>query len=226
MRVVTFNVRHGLTPAGRVDVGLLARTCASFGADVLGLQEVDRWMARSGNVDIAAHVARACGMTEAFGTAVRFGRRGRYGVALFVRGGLAHVETLPLPRFGRREPRVALLATAETAEAYVSVAVCHLGTDRAESAAQLAELLDALEDRPPPRLLLGDLNRTPEELGALTDAGFVVVGGPPTWPADAPVARLDHVAVNGLVVAAVSVPAVPVSDHRPVVVDLVVPAAG
>src|SRR3954464_12225537 len=156
MRVATFNVQHGLGRTGAVDIGLLAATCASLDADVLGLQEVDRNVRRSGRRDVAAEVAAACGMEHRFVAATRLGWRGRYGNALLARGDISDVAALALPRVERHEPRGALLATvAIDGSPPVSFAVTHLSPARTESAAQLAVVLQALVQRPAPRVLLG-----------------------------------------------------------------------
>src|SRR4051794_37977846 len=41
VRIVTWNVQHARRADGRVDVGLLGRACAAFGADILALQEIE-----------------------------------------------------------------------------------------------------------------------------------------------------------------------------------------
>ena len=82
MRIVTYNIKHGSVGGGRVDVGLLATTCRSFGADILALQEVDVRSLRSGFRHQAAAVAQAAGMTWTFGEAARKGPIRRYGNAL------------------------------------------------------------------------------------------------------------------------------------------------
>ena len=62
MRLASFNVLHGRSLAdGQVSTERLAEACASLGADVLALQEIDRHQARSGGVDQTAAVAEAMG---------------------------------------------------------------------------------------------------------------------------------------------------------------------
>lgn len=64
MRLATFNVLHGRSLAdGLVSTPRLRAACASLGADVLALQEIDRGQARSGGVDQTAAVAEAVGAT-------------------------------------------------------------------------------------------------------------------------------------------------------------------
>jgi endonuclease/exonuclease/phosphatase family metal-dependent hydrolase len=70
-------------------------------------------------------------------------------------------------------------------------------------------------------VLLGDLNLRPEDIeDRLRGAGFELAGGGPTEPAHAPRQRIDHLAVDGFAIGAISIPEVAVSDHRPLLVEL------
>jgi endonuclease/exonuclease/phosphatase family metal-dependent hydrolase len=68
------------------------------------------------------------------------------------------------------------------------------------------------------------LNLAPPEVAPiLAEAGFVLAEHGPTYPADVPRLRLDHVAVDGFVVRRAWVAErAPVSDHRAVVAELAV----
>lgn len=60
MRLVTFNLLHGRSPAdGLVDADRLAAAVTTLDADILALQEVDRDQSRSGHLDLTAVAARA-----------------------------------------------------------------------------------------------------------------------------------------------------------------------
>jgi len=62
VRLASFNVLHGRSLAdGEVSTSRLVGACASLGADVLALQEVDRNQARSDGVDQTAAVAEGMG---------------------------------------------------------------------------------------------------------------------------------------------------------------------
>lgn len=64
MRLASFNVLHGRSLAdGEVSTERLVAACASLGADVLALQEIDRNQARSGHVDQTRAVAEGMGAT-------------------------------------------------------------------------------------------------------------------------------------------------------------------
>jgi endonuclease/exonuclease/phosphatase family metal-dependent hydrolase len=71
VRLATFNVLHGLSMAdGAVDLGRLSAAVAEIGADLIGLQELDRAQPRSGGHDLAAEVARALGAEHRFAAAL------------------------------------------------------------------------------------------------------------------------------------------------------------
>jgi endonuclease/exonuclease/phosphatase family metal-dependent hydrolase len=208
-RAVSFNIQHARRPDGGVDTELLATTCASFGADVLALQEVDRNTRRSGGLEQAAAVADACGLSFAFGEAMP-----GYGNALLVRGELADVETVALPHTPEREPRVAVIGRG----AGISIACVHLGL-RGDAVPQLPVVIAALTERPPPHLLLGDLNLERRKV-AVWPLELVADPGP-TFPSRRPRRRIDHAAVSGLIATRVAVlPQPPLSDHRPLLVEL------
>jgi endonuclease/exonuclease/phosphatase family metal-dependent hydrolase len=233
LRLASWNVQHGRRPDGAVDPGLLGDVVAALDADVVGLQEVDVGMDRSGGVDLAAVVAERAGMAVAFGESLRRGE-GRYGNAVLVRGEVDDVEVVPLP--GRpdgrpSEPRTVLVTTARTTAAGpVAVGVCHLGLAGGQAPVQLAAALDALGDRPRPRVLMGDWNLPTRRVRPVVVAAGWTLVGPldgrlaglrPTFPAR-PLSwrRIDHLAVDGRNAVSVTVPQVPVSDHRPLVVDV------
>jgi endonuclease/exonuclease/phosphatase family metal-dependent hydrolase len=232
VRIVTFNVKHGSAGDGRIDNRLLADTCAGLEADVLALQEVDRRATRTGFADQVRLVARASGLSAAFGEAARRGPLRRYGNVLLARGTLSDVEVVGLPRPERGEYRVAVLArlaldprvpgVPEGGEsAALSVAATHLSFRTGEGAAQLSALVEALGRRPLPRVLLGDLNLPPEVVEpALAAAGYEIASTGPTFPARTPRTRIDYVAVDGLRVVSAQVFETPLSDHRPVVVEV------
>jgi endonuclease/exonuclease/phosphatase family metal-dependent hydrolase len=220
MRVVTFNIKHGLVTGSwwRVDTKRLARICADFDADLLALQEVDRRSLRTAWADEVAVVARATGLTASFGKTRRGLLRGCYGNALFAQGTLSDVEVLALPGPTGGEPRGAVLATAVVGETRLSVAATHLSIRGREAPLQLTTLLESLGRRPLPRVLLGDLNLGPEVVEpAVSGAGYVLAPTGPTFPAERPERRIDYIAVAGLEVVETDVPEVALSDHRPVV---------
>lgn len=244
--MATFNIHHGVGLDGRLDLGRTAEVITATGADLVGLQEVDRTMsARSGWVDQAAWLGRRLGLQVLHGATVDrpalpgsgpAAPRRRYGNALLtalpVRGWAA--RRLP---GGGHEPRGVVDAVVAATGGDVRCAVTHLenrdGGARRVQATHLAALLAGdgpgpVGPLPPPTILLGDLNARPDspEVRVLTqtlvDAWTAVGRGDgPTFRSGRPAARIDYVLAGGPVrPVAVEVVATVASDHRPVVAEL------
>ena len=220
MRLVSFNIEHGLSADGEVDLDLLAETCAGFDADVLALQEVDVGVRRSGRVDQAAAIAAASGMDMVFGGAARLAP-GDYGNALLVRGVVLNWSIVQLPRTGRNEPRSLLHASVDVGEHSFGIVVTHLSTRRPEVFDQL-QAVAAFASGNEAELVMGDFNLTRREVEpVLRAAGLVVLDGPSTFPAASPNAAIDHIAVRPpWRIRSVSAPLTPCSDHRPLVAEV------
>src|SRR3954468_410946 len=228
IKLATFNICHGSDGKGTpVDLERLVAGCRALDADLLALQEVDRGVDRSDRVDQAAVIAERLGYRCVFGPALRVGG-GTMGNALLVRGGLSDVELVPLSghlRLGRRDRRVALLATARVGDVVLSVAVTHLSIAVLDNVPQERRVLEAIAERPGPRLLIGDLNRRPAWVrGPAPRRGLARVDDDaPTAPRRRPRYRIDHVATSGLVTSSVAVVDAGISDHRALTVEVRVP---
>ena len=256
MRLATFNVMHGRSPSdGVADLSRLREAVAALGADVLGLQEVDRGQPRSNGHDLTAEAAAAMGGEGRFAPAMMGtpGERWRpadgdgaaapsdepaYGIALISRLPVRRWAVARLPSIPVRapvlvtgptrrvvwlpdEPRVLLAAVLDTPGGPLTVATTHLSFVPGWNGAQLRLAVRALRSLPAPRVLLGDLNLPGPLPRWLT--GWRRLGALPTYPADKPRIQLDHVLARSRRpprVVAAHAPAVPISDHRPLVVDL------
>jgi endonuclease/exonuclease/phosphatase family metal-dependent hydrolase len=220
LRVATFNIKHGDNGNGGVDLRRLGAACAALSADVLAVQEVDRFARRTGFRDELRVIARATRMRAVFGEAAR--RRWRsYGNALLARGPITDVAVIKLPRPSDGEQRVAIVARVAVNGVGLSVGATHLSFRRGEGMPQLEVVLEALGRRDGPRVLLGDLNLSPELVEpAVAAAGYTLAATGPTFPTAAPRSRIDFVAVAGLDVLSASTPEAGISDHLPVVADV------
>src|SRR5262245_27986995 len=68
LRFMTFNIQHGQGGDGRVDLARTSQVIRDAGAEVVGLQEVDRnYGTRSGLIDQAEWLARDLGMHVVYG---------------------------------------------------------------------------------------------------------------------------------------------------------------
>lgn len=228
MRLVSFNILHGsrAEDGGAVDLNALVRSVVALDPDLLALQEVDVGVPRSGRADQASVVAAALGFEVVFGKATRVGGIGRYGNALLTRGPIRNVEVLRLPRPARRnEPRSAILATVDLGGVALSVCATHLSIHRPEVYLQLEAAMTALASRPGPHVLIGDLNLGPDEVAPVVERHGLVLAASdqPTFPRNAPRARIDHVAVGGLLAGRAEVVATESSDHCALVIEVFVP---
>jgi endonuclease/exonuclease/phosphatase family metal-dependent hydrolase len=245
LRVATWNIFGGRTWDGsRVDLDLTVATLRRLDADLVAVQEVDREQARSHGADQARRLGEALGMAWRYAPALLGSPGGpegwrapvpgdpdpggaAYGIALLSRVPLGETETVPLPRSGRDEPRVALVAGLADGGRRLTVAGTHLSFVPGPNLGQLRALQRHLDERGGPRLLLGDLNLWWPAVRLLSRPGWrpLVRGGtfrnrPPT--SQGPLVQLDHVLAAGArfhprdprIVSG------PASDHRAVVVGL------
>ncbi|MFL9658304.1 endonuclease/exonuclease/phosphatase family protein [Streptomyces sp. PB17] len=249
LRIATYNIHAGAGSDGVFDLDRQAAALRALDADVIGLQEVDvHWGARSQGLDVAGELARRLGMRVSFAPIysldpVTAGEpRREYGVAVLsrfpVRSATNHEITrlstqdenpvpAPAPGFGEvtlkvRGIPVQVFVTHLDYRADPTVREAQVADTRRIMARERAELPGARQ------FLLGDFNAEPSapELAPLwkelRDAGTGTAG---TYPAEAPVKRIDYVTVDENVrVHAATVPEQPTaSDHRPVVADVSLP---
>ena len=123
----------------------------------------------------------------------------------------------------RDEPRVGLAAEVETPVGPMTIATTHLSFVPGWNAMQLRRLTRILRRRTPaaqPCILMGDLN-LPGPV-ARWASGWRSLARVKTFPAPKPSLQIDHVLAQGRVppVRAAHAWALPVSDHRALVVDL------
>src|SRR3954469_14228253 len=159
VRLVSFNIHHGVGADGRHDLPRLAQVLAAADADVICLQEVDRHFgARSENVDQGLLLARALDMQLAWGPAIDE-PRGEYGNALLSRLPILISDVHRLP--GGGEPRSALRTMIELDGAALWVTVTHLSRSGGDRAAQLAAVADLHTAPMQTGVVVGDFNTAP-----------------------------------------------------------------
>lgn len=161
LRVVSYNILHGRGMDDTVDLARTARVLRALAPDLVGLQEVDSAVRRSGGVDEAAALGASLGMRHAFGAFMDY-QGGRYGMGILSRFPIVRARTVELPL--GNEPRVALAAEVRLpggrALTVVNVHFDWVADDgfRFAQATRLAAFLDSLAT---PYVLLGDFNDEP-----------------------------------------------------------------
>ncbi len=223
--VASYNIRHG---RGIDDVVALERTAAALrtlDADLIGLQEVDERVNRSGKVDEAAFLGEELGMHHTFGAFFDHDG-GRYGMAILSRFPILETRAIRLPE--GEEPRVALMATVVLPGGdTVAVVNVHFDwiDDDANRFRQADSLTNVLQQLALPWLILGDFNDLPTSrtLGLfypLVEAARKPAGARLTFPAPHPVKEIDYIfaarghgwEIDDLTVRVDTA----TSDHRPV----------
>ena len=118
------------------------------------------------------------------------------------------------------EPRVAVVAVVDTPTGELTVVNTHLSFVPGWNRRQLRRLRRDLAAFPGPLVLMGDLNMTPPTPASVT--GWRSLASGLTFPVEAPDRQLDHVLLRGSLgpVTATSAPALPLSDHRALTVDI------
>jgi endonuclease/exonuclease/phosphatase family metal-dependent hydrolase len=239
LRVATFNIHHGVGLDGVLDLARIAATVERTGAEVVGLQEVDRhWSERSNFVDQATRLADVLDMHLAFGANLDLdppapgAPRRQFGTAILSAYKIRAWTNTLLPRPLGGEQRGLLEGQIKVRGIPVRVFNTHLQHDsQVERLAQVARIRQVLATANESVVLLGDLNATPDtpEIAGLTDLlvdAWVTagVGDGFTFDAATPHARIDYVMSSGNVVArTAAVVTTDAADHLPVVADLALP---
>ncbi len=252
MRVATFNILHGRSPVDdRVDIDRYAEAVRALDADVLALQEVDRFQPRSSNADLTAVAAEAMGAVEHRFVAALSGSPGAtwmaatgeeqpdataYGIALLSRRPVSSWEILrlgkpptPVPmRFkGSRRPELVRDEPRVAVGARVEGPTGELTIVNTHLSfvswwgRRQLRRVVAAQEGCERVVLLGDLNMAPAVARRITGMRPLVSGA--TFPASEPTEQLDHVLARGDVgtVQTCRIHALPMSDHRAMSVDLV-----
>ncbi len=239
LRVATFNIHHGVGLDGVLNLARIAATVEVTGAEVVGLQEVDRhWSERSNFVDQATWLAERLGMHVAFGVNLDLdppapgAPRRQFGTAILSVDRIRAWTNTLLPRPLGGEQRGLLEVQIKVRGIPVRVFNTHLQHDsQVERLAQVERIRQVLATAQESVVLLGDLNATPDTpeiaglTGLLVDAWVTAgVGDGFTFDAATPHARIDYVMSSGNVVARTAgVVTTDASDHLPVVADLALP---
>jgi endonuclease/exonuclease/phosphatase family metal-dependent hydrolase len=240
LRVACYNIHHGVGVDDVLDLERQARLLARSGADIIGLQEVDRhWSERSAWVDQAAWFGERLGMAWAHGANLDRDPPGpgaprrRYGTAILSRWPIISSRNTLLPWESGTEQRGLLETIVDfhgRALGFASTHLQHRSQDAALRLAQAQRIVELLGPAPRRTFLVGDLNAGPEtpEVKVVADVlldawAEVGRGAGLTYPAEQPEFRIDYVfgSPDAAPVRA-QVTRTTASDHRPITVDYLV----
>lgn len=165
-RVGTFNLHGGRSQNGILNLEKSGESMVRSGAELFALQELDRGLPRSNDVDQARVLQEEIGLPLHFRPTIRRSGGG-YGIALAAEG-LSEISFEDLPRAGSEEARGVIVARWRG----ISVAATHLAWQREVARIQLRALLEIVQRLPPPAVIMGDLNLLRWSLRPLRAAGF------------------------------------------------------
>lgn len=232
IRVMTFNIHHGRGLDGKVDIERQANVIKEANPDVVGVQELDRNVARSGGIDEIGELARLTGMTFYFDKNIDF-QGGEYGNAVLTRLPILLQTNSYYKSMHPGERRAVQQVVLDAGGRKVVLLNTHMDyrpedEERLRNIDQLESVMTNYTGLP--MILTGDLNDDPGsrthkrfkelfadawELAGQGD-GFTYVGHDRSK-------RLDYILLsntNLLEVVAIRVIDTGASDHKPVVADI------
>src|SRR5690606_35067416 len=123
---MTYNIRHGLGLDGVINLARIAEDILRSGADIVALQEVDRFNIRSGFQDQIRWLGEKTGMAWSFAPSMRWGFA-QYGNAVLSRYPIVANQVYVLP--GIKEKRTLMMTVIQYGDVQVNVFNTHLGVE-------------------------------------------------------------------------------------------------
>ncbi|MEN8735682.1 MAG: exo-alpha-sialidase [Akkermansiaceae bacterium] len=195
LKVVSYNIKHGLGMDGKLDLERVAAVIAKEDPDLVALQEVDQNCSRSGKIDQAAELGRLLKMHHRFGKFMTF-QGGEYGMAVLSRFPIEKTIRHQLP--SGAEPRCALeiIVYPDGWQTPLSlIGIHHDWTEAELRVPQVKTLLENLQETKHPVILAGDFNaeRDDDSLALLAAQNWKMLRThiTPTWPSAEPKVEID-----------------------------------
>jgi endonuclease/exonuclease/phosphatase family metal-dependent hydrolase len=227
VRIMTWNIHGTFGRNPRFDLAQVVKLIRRWDPDIVALQEVDSRRALAGGANPFEFLAGAVGI-YGIGAKSLTGADGDYGQMLISRFPVTGHAIRDIS-FGEHEPRRAIRAEVATPQGPLIVVATHLGLSIHERRRQ-ARMLADLAAGEIPAVVIGDFNDWfwPGTVGAGLKR---VLGGHTrfrTFPSVFPLLRLDRIycrPANAIIHSFVDRDARALSDHLPVIADLVLPGA-
>lgn len=163
LRVLTYNIYHGETSAGNIDMDLFGEIIDEQKPDIVALQEVDKNTARTGRIDITSELAIRTGLKGYFVKHRDF-QGGEYGNAILSRFPVERIDVIDGYRTSSN-PITFPFAKIEISKGiYIFFSSTHLSTNLEMRTEQTKQLVKYYTDstNKAPTLICGDLNAEPD----------------------------------------------------------------
>ncbi len=251
LKIMTYNICSGHhyeksddyvpvpSQTGPYDLSRCTAVIKGIAPDICGLNEVDNFMDRSGNISQTDFISESVGMNGFFGKAISFSfdPKGAYGNAVMARFPIVEAKTIPIPDPEIRdenawyETRSISHVIVDVEGVRVNVLQTHFGlpvSEKQNAQTTLIKTLDELGDVPV--ILMGDFNIRPNDFllnpirdrlfdtAKLRDEYFI------TWPSyetdKAAKCKIDYVFLSHhFKPVSLEIPQTCASDHLPYVVE-------
>jgi endonuclease/exonuclease/phosphatase family metal-dependent hydrolase len=201
LRVMSYNIHTGVGMDKKLDLPRIAELIKRERPDLVGLQEVDRGVERTGRVDQIEELARLTGMQYAFAPNLAY-QGGWYGVAVLSRFPILSSEHARFQHLREAERRGYLRVEVSLGGRAVSFVTTHLDYQYDDNRLyETRQLLEAVSRADAPLIVAGDFNEEPDGasyklmLSRFADAWPAggAEGGGLTYPADKPRKRIDYI---------------------------------
>lgn len=232
IQVMTYNIAGcrdystGGTGAVAINPAGVLRAVRAVNPAILGMNEVDEGLPRSGMLRTTAYFGKLLGTESRFSCAYRFDG-GEYGNALFSTYPILSHETVEIPTINpKSEPRAILHDTLSVGGKTIHVCVLHMGLSKPERESAIRTLRELLASVRDPVIVMGDFYLTPDDetllplreilhnTGDALPAGSVSYPGQDHLPEEKRV--IDYIFVSKqFTTCSVEIPRIGCSDHSP-----------
>lgn len=230
LKILTYNIHHGNPPArkGEIDLEAIAKVINEAGVDVVGLQEIDINVSRSGMVNQAKRLAELTGMDFYFSKGINL-EKGYYGTLVLTKHRIIGKRRYDLPNPDPSEARSLAIVDIELPDGKTfSIANTHLDLKEVNKMAQAVFINELGDLYSRPLILVGDLNALPDsEPIKILEKVFVrnTASNIATYPNIHPREEIDYIMVDKntnfeWMVYKVLVDANKASDHLPVYAEI------
>lgn len=219
MRIISFNINRG----AHSSIVKVINAINTLEPDICVIQEVDRFIMRSGFIDQHKLIAKRCGFKKSYFFKTRtMNGFGSYGHALYFKD-ISHTEpeSTRISSKSTLENRVAFLTNVHSqfGTSFV-LSGFHLSANTSQATEELRKLIHELRFRAPvgsKLVLAGDFNLPPS---SLEKYGFSIADTQFSCGVPKRTSRLDYIVGRGVNMDVHVVHLPGISDHDPVVADL------
>ena len=229
MKLMTYNTQHCLNYITReIDFDLIAGTIKKYGADIIGLNEMNSLGSDEEYTDQMKELASRLGFHYYFGKACLLDGGNPFGNGILSKFTILSVENIPIPdpeikNFAEYyETRNIIKATFENS---LTVMVTHFGLNADEQVNAVKTVLANLPNNK--TVLMGDFNIRPDNIlirtisKHLVDTATVFDGIKYSFPSDSPNRKIDYIFVSDdIKIISADIPQIVTSDHCPHIAEI------